>query len=82
MLQPVLGQWERTTGLVTFPGKDLFATVSTGAITLDGGSASSGLDHVVFEVEGAQGMWDGQQLALDLPWRKDGVSLSLQIIAR
>lgn len=43
---------------------------------------SSGLDNVVFEVEGAQGMWDGRQLALDLPWRKDGISLSLQIIAR
>lgn len=25
MLHPVLGQWDRITGIVTFPGKDLFA---------------------------------------------------------
>lgn len=82
MLQPVLGQWERTTGIVTFPGKDLFATISTGEITLDGAPLSSGLDRSLFEVEGAHGTWDGRQLALDLPWRKDGLSLSLQINAR
>lgn len=82
LLQPVLGKWERRSGLITFPGKDLFATISTGDVTLDGAVVSSGLDHVLFEVEGAQGTWDGRQLTLDLPWRKDGLSLSLQIAAR
>ena len=82
MLQPVLGQWDRTTGIVTFPDKDLFATISTGDITLDGGPLSSGLARSLFEVEGAHGTWDGRQLTLELPWRKDGVSLSLQINAR
>jgi hypothetical protein len=82
LLQPVLGRWDRTTGIVTFPGKDLFATISTGVITHDGGTLSSGLDRSLFEVEGAHGTWDGRQLALDLPWRRDGLSLSLQINAR
>ena len=82
MLQPVLGQWERRTGLVTFPGEDLFATISTGEVTLDGALISHGLDHVLFEVEHAQGKWDGQQLTLELPWRKDGLAMSLQLTSR
>ena len=82
MLQPVLGQWERASGLVTFPGKDLFATISTGVVKLDGEPMSSGLDHALFEIEDATGTWDGRELALELPWRKDGLSLSLQITAR
>lgn len=82
MLQPVLGQWERRIGLVTFPGEDLFATISTGEVTLDGALIRQGLDHVLFEVEHAQGKWDGQQLTLELPWRKDGLAMSLQLTSR
>lgn len=82
MLQPVSGEWSRSTGVVTFPGKELFATISTGAITLGGEPLSPGLDDALFVVEGAQGVWDGSRLTLDLPWRRDGLALSLHITTR
>jgi hypothetical protein len=81
MLQPVLGELHPATGVVTFPGKDLFATVSTGVTSLDGMPVSDGLDQKLIVIEDATGRWDGKQLSLDLNWRSQEASLSVQVTA-
>ncbi|MCY1011509.1 hypothetical protein OV079_39300 [Nannocystis pusilla] len=79
LLQPVLGELNQRTGLVTFSDADLFATVSTGGVTLDGMPLSAGVDGAVVVVDGARGTWNGQQLQLDLNWSSQGMSLWLRI---
>ena len=79
MLQPVLGELNPVTGVVTFPGKDLFVTISTGVTSLDGMPVSSGLDRKLIVIEDAAGRWNGRQLSLDLNWRSREASLSVQV---
>jgi len=81
LLQPVLGEMDPATGVVRFPGKDLFASISAGSTALDGKPLSEGVERALFIVEGAEGTWDGRQLTLDLRWIGAGMSLSLELSA-
>jgi len=81
LLQPVLGEMDPATGVVRFPGKDLFASISAGSTALDGKPLSEGVERALFIVEGAEGTWDGRQLTLDLRWVGAGMSLSLELSA-
>ena len=46
---------------------------------LDGSVLNSGFDGVIFEVDDADGIWDGDELTLDLTWTFGGLELWLRL---
>lgn len=85
LLQPVLGEVNKQTKgkdkVVTFPGEDLFVTISAGPTTLDGMPLSAGVDREVFVIEDIQGTMYDHKLTLDLHWETEFMSAWIQITA-
>ena len=79
MLQPVFGELDQLTDIVTFPGEDLFALVSAGPTVLDSTQLNAGFEDALFVVQDVEGIWDGHELTLDITWTWGGAQLWLRI---
>lgn len=81
LVQPAHGEFSPRSGVVSFPTDALYLSIATGEVSLDGVTVSPGSDGGLFMVDGVRGVWNGQQLSLDVAWANAGVSIWLHVTA-
>lgn len=79
LLQPAEGLLDRASGEIWFPGKRLFASVSTGDVLLGRKPISFGVQNAAFVLDAVAGRMDGKQITLDLGWETPGGELQLAL---
>ncbi|WP_434422859.1 hypothetical protein [Nannocystis pusilla] len=81
LAQPAHGEFSPRSGVVSFPTDALYLSITTGEVTLDGVTVNAGGDAGLFMVDGVRGVWNGQQLTLDITWANAPVSIWLHATA-